>query len=574
MLIQFAPAAVAAAQEVYQLGKDSQIQPGVPRGTVTKYSFTSPAIYPGTVRDYWIYVPAQYDASKPACAMVYQDGQFFIGDDGNIRAPLVMDNLIHQKRMPVTVGILVSPGVLPALDPSQQNRYNRSYEYDNISDRYSRFLIEELLPEVSKTVNLSNDPNDWAICGLSSGGICAFNAAWHRPDRFRRVVSFIGSYVNLRGGHNLATAIRKMEPKPLRVFLQDGSNDNNIYAGSWWISNQDMNASLEFCGYDVKFVTGTEAHNMKHGAAVLPEAFEWVWRDHGQPIAKPRGKNERFFFNQFVDPGSEWQPVSANHKFTEGPAVAPNGDVYFTDVPGEKIWKIEHASAKVSLFRDNSGRANGMMFGPDGRLYVCQGGPKRIVSYGMDGTEKVLAEDITSNDLCVTAKGDVYVTDPPTKKVWLIAANGNRREVITEGIEFPNGVIASPDHAQLYVADMRNKWVWAYQIQQDGSLKHGQPFCRMELWDENSQSGADGMTVDSEGFLYVATRLGLQICDQPGRVVAILSKPHAGALSNAVFGGPQLDTIYATAGDRVFRRVVKRRGVWPWKGVKPPQPRL
>lgn len=572
--VSLLPAALAA-QEVYKMGPDSQRQPGVPKGNVTKHEFKSSKIYPGTTRDYWVYVPTQYKAEKPACVMIFQDGGGYISDEGGLRGPLVLDNLIHKGDVPVIIGIFINPGVLPALDPAtKQNRYNRSYEYDALGERYPRFLTEELVPEVAKNYNLSKNPDDWAIAGQSSGGIAAFNAAWFFPDRFRRVVSFIGSYSNLRGGHNFPTIVRKSEPKPIRVFLQDGSNDANNYAGSWWMGNQDLAASLEFCGYDSKFVTGTEAHNMKHGGAILPDAIRWVWRDYGEPIVKPKGKDGNFFFNAFVDPSSTWEQVSSNHKFTEGPAVDKAGNVYFTDIPNDQIWKIDHATGKATLFRSDSGGTNGLMFGADGRLYGCQNRKKRIVSYGMDGSERVLAENMTSNDLCVTSKGEIYFTDPPNKKVWHIDAKGNIKEVINSGFEFPNGVVTSPDESLLIVADSRNKWTWSFQIQPDGSLANGEPFYRLETWDENSQSGADGMTVDSDGFLYVATRIGLQICDQPGRVMAILSKPHSGPLSNVIFGGPQLDTLYVTAGDRVFRRPAKRHGVWPWQPVKPPQPRL
>ncbi len=564
---------LSPAQETYSLGPDSQRQPGVPQGKVTRHAFTGSKIYSGTSRDYWIYVPAQYKADKPAAVMIFQDGASYIPDTGNLRGPVVLDNLIHRGEIPVMIGVFVNPGVMAATRPDQQNRYHRSFEYDAMDDRYARFLIEELMPAVAADYRLSADPNDWGIGGQSSGGICAFNAAWHRPDKFRRVLSFIGSYVNLRGGHNYPTIVRKAEPKPLRVFLQDGSNDNNIYAGSWWIANQDLAASLEFCGYDVKFVTGTEAHNMKHGAAILPDALRWLWRDHGTPIAKPRGKGDRFFVNQIVDLGTDWQEISRGHQFTEGPAVAPNGDVYFTDVRADQIWKIDHAQARATLWRADSGGANGMMFGPDGRLYVCQNKRKRIVSLGLDGSEKVLAEGPNSNDLCVTASGDVYFTDPPAKKVWRIDPAG-KLATVWEGIEYPNGIVTSPDSGLLMVADFRNKWVWSFQIQPDGTLAHGQPFYRMETPDDSSQSSADGMTTDQEGYLYVTTRLGLQVCDQPGRVVAVLSKPHPGALSNVVFGGPNLDFLYVTAGDRVFRRAAVRRGVWPWKSLKPPQPRL
>ncbi|MDX2178940.1 MAG: SMP-30/gluconolactonase/LRE family protein [Bryobacteraceae bacterium] len=572
-VLSLVPAA-AAAQDTYSYTADSERQTTGPRGKVTQHTWSDSKVYPGTVRDYWIYVPAQYDAAKPACLMVLQDGQGYQDEKGALRLPVVFDNLIHKREMPVTIALMVSPGVVPAANPNAEGRYNRSFEYDATTDRYAQFLITELIPEVAKSYNLSNDPNDRAIGGQSSGAIAALTAAWHRPDQFRRVVSFIGSYVNLRGGNQFSSLVRKCEPRPLRIWMQDGSRDNNLYAGDWWMANQDLYSALDYAGYEVTFVKGTEGHNMRHGGPLFPEAVKWVWRGHGTPIAKPKGKPgaDRFFVSEIADLSKDWEQVSSGHKFTEGPAVAKDGSVYFTDVPGDKIHHIA-LDGKVSVFVDGSGRANGMMFGADGRLYACQNGKKRIVSYGLDGSEKVLAENVTSNDLAVLANGRVYFTDPPNKKVMLIDERGNLRTV-AEGIEFPNGVIASTDQTLLMVADFRGRMVWSYQIAADGSLVHGQAFGRLETIDETSQTSADGMTVDSEGYLYVATRLGLQVLDQPGRTVAVLSKPHSGSLSNVVFAGPKLDWLYVTAGDRVFRRPAKRTGVWPWQPVKPPKPRL
>lgn len=561
-----------AQQEEYKLGPESHRQPDVPKGTVTKHSWTS-KIFPGTVRDWWIYVPAQYNADKPAAVMVFQDGAGFVNEEGSWRVPIVFDNLIHRGEMPVTIGIFINPGVLPARSDNHQARYNRSFEYDALGDRYARFLIEEILPEVRSKYNLSNDPNDYAIAGSSSGGICAFTVAWNRPDVFRRVLSFIGSYVNLRGGQIYPSLIRKTEPKPLRVFLQDGRNDLNIYSGSWFIANQDMAAALRYAGYDSAFITGNEAHNSKHGSAILPYALRWLWREYGKPIRKSSGgEGERHFVTEILDPSSEWELVSSGHQFTEGPAVDRHGNVFFTDVRGSKIHRIG-TDGKVTVFKEDSGGANGLMFGPDGRMYACQNGRKRIVAYSMDGSEKLIAEDVNSNDLVVTAKGEIYFTDPPNKQVWYIDARGNKR-VVHKGLEFPNGVMLSSDQSLLTVADSRSKWVWSFQIQADGSLDNGQPFYRLETPDESSASGADGMTIDTEGHLYVATRVGVQICDQTGRVVGIINKPHGGPLSNVVFGGPDLDTLYATAGDRVYKRKLRRKGVYSWQPVKPPVPRL
>lgn len=562
----------------YTLGPDSQRRPGVPHGDVTKFTWTSSKIFPGTVRDYWIYVPAQYSSAKPACVMIFQDGGGFVSETGAWRAPIVFDNLIDQKAIPVTIGIFINPGVLNALSPNQQNRYNRSYEYDALGDRYARFLIEEILPEAAKKYNLSPDPNDRAIAGSSSGGIAAFTAAWNRPDAFRRVLSFIGSYTNLRGGDIYPSLIRKMEPKPLRVFLQDGSNDLNIYAGSWYLANQEMASALQFAGYESTFTVGTEGHNSKHGSAILPEALRWLWKDYPKPVSKSAGgQNERQFITSILDPSSDWEVVSQDHKFTEGPAVDRSGNVFFSDVRASRIHKIA-AGGKVTLFKDDTGGANGLMFGSDGRLYAAQNGRKRIVAYAPDGVESVIAEDVNSNDLAVSSRGEIYFSDPPNKRVWFIDKGGVKRIVYDGGaITFPNGVRLSPDESLLLVADTATKWVWSFQVQPDGSLVNGQAFYHLEVSEDETgpvRSGADGMTLDSEGYLYVATKMGIQICDQPGRVVGIIRKPQAHDPSNVVFGGPDLQTLYVTAGDKVYSRKLKRKGFFPWEPLKPPVPRL
>ena len=564
-------AGTLSAAEDYPLGPDSERHADVPKGAITKYTWTS-KIYPGTERDYWVYVPAQYKPDKAACVMIFQDGGGYIAEDERWRVPVVFDNLIQKHEMPVTIGVFINPGVLPAHSAEQQARYNRSFEYDALGDRYARFLIEEILPEVARRYNLSGDPNDRAIAGSSSGGIAAFTAAWNRPDAFHRVLSFIGSFTNLRGGEIYASLIRKTEPKPLRVFLQDGKNDLNLYAGSWYIGNQDVASALAYAGYDSTFVVGTEGHNGKHGSAILPDALRWLWRDYPKPIAKSHAGGERHFVTTILDPDSEWEMVSQGHKFTEGPAVDRAGNVFFTDIPNNRIHKID-TSGKVSVFKEDSGGANGLMFGPDGRLYACQNGRKRIVAYTADGAESVIADGVNSNDIVLNKRGEIYFSDPEHKRVWFIDAKGSQR-VVHEGIGFPSGLRLSPDQSLLLVDDSAGKWVWSFQIEADGSLVNGQPFYRLETPDDSSASGADGMTVDTAGYLYVTSKIGLQVCDQPGRVTAIINKPQSGPLSNVVFAGPDLQTLYVTAGDKVFRRHVRRKGTLPWAPLKPPQPPL
>ena len=272
----------APAPEAYELGPDSKPKPGVPRGTVTKHAWTNSTVYPGTVRDYWIYVPRQYDAAKPACVMVFFDGGGFVGTNGNFRAPTVFDNLIAAGEMPVTIGIFINPGEVPATEPGRKGRSNRSFEYDSLGDTCVKFLLNEIMPEVGKTYNLTKDPDGRAICGNSSGGICAWTVAWERPDAFRKVLSHIGSFTNIRGGHVYPSWIRKTEKKPIRIFLQDGSNDLDNLHGNWPLANQEMAAALKFAGYDYKFVFGTEAHNGKHGGAIFPDSLRWLWRDYAK----------------------------------------------------------------------------------------------------------------------------------------------------------------------------------------------------------------------------------------------------------------------------------------------------
>ena len=266
-------------KKLYPLGPDSQRQEGVPKGTVTKWTWKS-NVFAKTERDCWTYVPAQYDKEKPAAVMVFQDGKGFQDENGWQRAPIVFDNLIHKKKMPVTIGIFIQPGSIPSDKEGEKPKSNRSFEYDTLSDQYARFLLEEILPEVGKTYNLSKDPKDRAICGSSSGGICAFTVAWERPDQFSKVLSHVGSFTNIRGGHNYEALIRKTKPaKPIKVFLQDGANDVDNEFGNWPLANQQMNAALKFMKYDVKFVFGEGKHSGFHGGSILPESLEWLWSD-------------------------------------------------------------------------------------------------------------------------------------------------------------------------------------------------------------------------------------------------------------------------------------------------------
>jgi enterochelin esterase family protein len=259
-----------------------ELQPGVPQGKVIAFTNWHSQIFTNTVRDWWVYVPAQYNPAKPAAVMVFQDGHDYVNLKGNWRAPRVFDNLIAKGEMPVTIGIFINPGHDGKSKPQNAWRVsNRSFEYDSLTDRYARMLIEEILPEVRKQWRITDDPEGRAICGASSGGICSFTVAWERPDQFRKVLSTIGSFVDLRGGHVYPYLIRKTERKPLRVYLEDSSGDLDNPFGNWPLANQMMASSLKFMNYDVRFdyVEGY-GHNSKHGGSVFPDALKWLWRDY------------------------------------------------------------------------------------------------------------------------------------------------------------------------------------------------------------------------------------------------------------------------------------------------------
>jgi len=576
VLLLFLSGPMLHAEGPYPVDPASQRQEGVPQGKTTKYVFSSSRIFPGTERNYWVHVPAQYDAKKPACVMIFQDGGGFVNETGPSKATIVFDNLIHSKEMPVTIGIFVDPGVVPATKEQAQPRFNRSYEYDAVTSDYANFLIDELIPEVGKNYNLSDNADHHALCGASSGGSASFIAAWERPDYFRRVYTMIGTYIGLRGGNELPVLVRKTEPKPLRVFLQDGSNDNNIYCGDWWVANQDMLSSLNFSGYEVNHAWGEGKHSHQHGGAILPEVLRWLWKDFPKPVAvnydacRSRAK-------EMLIAGEDWQLVSEGHGFTEGPVPGPDRTLFFSDIPKSIIHHVA-ADGKVSVFLENTQETNGLAFGPDGRLYGCRAGSGEIVSWDIKTKEeKVHATGLKANDLVVAADGTIYATEVSKHAVWIIRP-GKEKVLGTDQCRGVNGLTLTPDQSRLDIADPGGRYVWSAMRSADGSLANVEPYHQLHLppADPNPASKADGLAMTRDGWLLVATAIGVQICDQPGRVNLILPPPTgAKSISNLCFGGTDLKTLYATCGDKVYKRKTQLTGVLAWEApVMPPKPGL
>ena len=559
------------AADDYKPGPDSLPQPGVPKGELVKGTFDQSKVFPGTVRDYTVYLPAQLDRAKPAPVMVLQDG-------GGFSAPVAFDNLIHKQEIPALVGVFVQHGRVKASSTNALDRFNRSYEYDGLGGDYAKFLLDELLPfiEAKHGVKLSKNGTDRAIGGSSSGAIAAFTAAWERPEAFTRVFSAIGTYVGLRGGNVYPTLLRKQEPKAIRVYLQDGSADQNIYGGDWWMANLEMERSLKFAGYEVEHAWGDGGHNGKHGTAVFPDALRFLWKDWP---ALPKAGLGSSQLKELLVPGADWQLVGEGYKFTEGPTANAAGEVFYNEGPSSTTYKVG-PDGKPVVFLADSKKGDGQRFGPDGRLYSVAAATQQILAWDAAGKATVIADGFRGNDLVVANNGNIYVTDPNwtgantnTSKVWLIKPDGSK-QIVDTGLKFSNGVTLSPDQTLLYVADSRSHWVYSYQIKADGTLQHKQRYFHLHMPDTADDSGADGLRTDRDGRLWVATRLGLQVCDQAGRVNCIIPTPN-GKSSNLTFGGPNGDVLYVTAGDKVFRRQLKVKGAdHTAKPTKPGAPRL
>ena len=542
-----------------------------PAGEVQQYKFEGSKVFPGTVRDYWVYVPKQYEPSQPACVFVCQDGLQY-------NAPKVFDQLIASKEMPVTIGVFVMHGRVKALSDQAIDRFNRSFEYDGLGDNYARFILDELLPEVEtkktsdgRAIHLSQKGSDRCIAGNSSGAICAFTAAWERPDAFGRVFSAIGTYVGLRGGHSYSTLVRKTEPKPLRVFLEDGSNDLNIYGGDWWMANQAMERSLSFAGYEVNHVWGEGQHNAQHATEIFPDAMRWMWKDW--PAAPKAGLGSSQL-QEILIPGEDWRLVGEGYAFTEGPTANAQGELFFNDVGKRVTYKVADGETPQVFMADNHG-CDGQAFGPDGKLVAAVPAQGEVRAYDEAGKFTSLGK-LHGNDVVVNHNGDAYITSPESgkpSKVYYIPKGGEPR-VVDEGLKFANGIALSPDHSLLYVADSHTHWVYSFQVQPNGDLAHKQKYYHIHAPDTADDAGADGLCVDRDGRLYVATRMGVQICDQAGRVNCIIPTPNR-RLANLRFGGKDFDLLYAMCGDKVYVRKLKTKGIAGFEQpIKPREPRL
>ena len=292
------------------------------------------------------------------------------------------------------------------------------------------------------------------------------------------------------------------------------------------MANQEMERAQQFAGYEVNHVWGDGGHNGTHATQIFPDAMKWLWKDWPTPVKAGLGSNQ---MKDVLVEGEGWKLVGEGYKFTEGPAVNAKGEVFFNDVGDNKTYKVGPDGKPVVWLADSK-RGDGQAFGPDGRLYANAAAVSQLLAWDADGKSAVFAEGFKGNDLVVRHDGSIFATAPfdPQKpgEIYYISPKGEKK-VVDRGLKFANGICTSPDQTLLYVADSRSHWVYSYQIQADGSLAHKQKYYHLHMHDRDDDSGADGLRVARDRRLWVARRMGLQFCDQAGRVNGII-RPRTG----------------------------------------------
>ena len=539
--------------------KPEDILPGETKHLVFAHS----KVFPGTVREVTVFIPKQYDAKKPACVYVKTDGF-------NPREKLMMETMIATGEMPVTVGVFVRPGELPAPMKGTLGRRNRDFEYDGIGDENVRFLVDELLPFVAKecSLNLSNDGNDRCMSGGSSGGIAAFTAAWHRPAAFSRVYAASGSWVAFRGGHEFPTLVRKFEARPIRAFLTTATLDMENCAGDWFLADQEMDKALKFAGYDYRF-RKVEGRHVAGYAENYQEAMAYLWKDWPQRVraghSAPRAQ-------EIILPDEGWQLAAEGFKSTRGPSCNAQGEVYFADTSANKIHRI-NLDGSVSEFAKDTGNAHCVSVGPDGTVYTISEKSGKLMRYAPGGAASVVLDDILGHSILATPDGGLYVTANAEKQrdagaVWFIK-DGEKRQV-DSGLGFATGMAYRPDRWLLSIADGHSKWAYSYQMKEDGSLMNKERFFHLHVHDWQDDAGTESVCYSIEGRQFLATKSGIQISADDGPTQVILPVPDNARVTGVAIGGRDLDTLFAFCGNRIWKRKIRQHamGAWsPWTPV-------
>ena len=508
------------------------------RGEVIKFSLSDSQIYPGTQREILVYVPRQYDGSKPACLLVCMDGILY-------DATTVMDNLIASGEMPVTIGVFVNPGVVYDED-GEVVRYNRCKEFDSTDDSFATFLENEVLTKVEgmqtesgKTIHLSLDANDRAITGASSGGIAAFTAAWNRPDLFSRVYTTVGTFVAMRGGHEYPAIVRKTEPKPLRIYMQDGWYDvwNPIF-GEWFEYNLLMESAFNFAGYEVFHHWNRGNHSIKYGTLAFPDAMRWLWK--GYPAKVQKGWSNNGMLQEILLENEDWQEVPLSTDIDgELYATADSSVVFASRAHIHKVSHV-HTCTHVGVLKTGERLLGNGLTARGSSLY--KEGVK--VAEGLSGLQAVqeLADGkyLALCDSKAKSRDNVRVLHAGTKALAI-----------------------APDYRFCVTGEEKTHHLISTIIGKGGEMKYSEPFYYLHDLSNGVKQMTGNMAFDTKGNLYVATEMGVQVADHNGRVRAILSLP-AGRVQSLAFSG---NYLYVICGNKLFVRKMKAEGHLPQNGA-------
>lgn len=508
------------------------------RGEVIKLSLSDSQIYPGTQREILVYVPRQYDGSKPACLLVCMDGILY-------DATTVMDNLIASGEMPVTIGVFVNPGVVYD-EGGEVVRYNRCKEFDSTDDSFATFLENEVLTKVEgmqtesgKTIHLSLDANDRAITGASSGGIAAFTAAWNRPDLFSRVYTTVGTFVAMRGGHEYPAIVRKTEPKPLRIYMQDGWYDvwNPIF-GEWFEYNLLMESAFNFAGYEVFHHWNRGNHSIKYGTLAFPDAMRWLWK--GYPAKVQKGWSNNGMLQDILLKDEDWQEIALPMAIDSDLFATADSSIVFSSQA--HICMVSPAGACTRMSELKSGErllGNGLT-ARGSSLY--KEGVK--VAEGLSGLQAV--QELADGKYLALCDSKAKSRD----NVWVLHA-GTR------------ALAVAPDYRFCVTGEEKTHHLISTIIGKDGEMKYSEPFYYLHDLSNGVKQMAGNMAFDTKGNLYVATEMGVQVSDHNGRVRAILSLP-AGGVQSLAFAG---NYLYVLCGNRLFVRKMNAEGHLPQNGA-------
>ena len=508
------------------------------RGEVIKFVMNESLRYPGTEREVLVYVPQQYRDTAPACLLVCMDGILY-------DATTVLDNLIASGEMPVTIGVFINPGVVYDEDRNVV-RYNRCKEFDSTDDNWAQFIEQEVLPQVralktkdGQAINISSDPNDCAITGASSGGIAAFTAAWNRPDMFSRVYTTVGTFVAMRGGHEYPAIVRKTEPKPLRIYMQDGWYDvwNPIF-GEWFEYNLLMESAFNFAGYEAFHVWNRGNHSIKYGTLAFPDAMRWLWK--GYPARVNKGTSNNGMLQAILDPAYDWVALPISSTI--------DGDIY----PAAE-GKIVFASGNQVCQVNSDGQLQVVSTLKSGERLMGEGLSLRSNTLYKNGQK--VAEGLRACQAVQELAGGKYVA--------LCDASVKSNDIVSVLSEGTRALAVAPDYRFCVSVQENTHHLISTIMDKKGHMLYSEPFYFLHDLSNGTLASAGNMAFDTHGNLYVATPMGVQVADHNGRVRAILSLP-AGGVDALAFSGQYL---YVRCGQKLYVRKMKAIGHNPKQGA-------